>query len=331
LSESLVSQQNLVKDIRQVFESADYEISECAGTPAFDIVAKKSFSLLTKILLNLDSFKKHHSMDLLLASRHLSAYPLIVGERSSHRDMQSGVVYDRYQIPAMTLKTLQTILLEKTFPHKRATRGGIYLHVSGETMQHLREERGMSRKELANELAVSDRAIHSYETGKMFPNEKHEEKLLLLLGNEFIHRLELFRETKTKSPLEPSAPRTLLQREASLYLEEKGHTVSWLHHAPFSGITKVQGANETRMILGVTNDLKTNETRQRVQVTASMSNIASKPWFWIVEDDSTVSANNNLPILTLHDLEAIPHDELLERLMKIFAVFRTKNVRFEQS
>jgi putative transcriptional regulator len=320
-----------MKGIRQVFESANFEVSECAGSPAFDLLAKRSFSLLTKILLNLDSFKKQHSLDLLLASRHLAAYPLIVGERSSHRSMQSGVVYDRYQIPAMTLETLQAILLERRLPHKKATRGGIYLHVSGEMMRHLREERGMSRKELAKELTVSDRAIHAYESGKMSPSEKHEEKLLFLLGDSFIRHFQLFKESTITKPIESSSPRTSLQKEASQYLEEKGHRVSWLRHAPFSGLSKVQGLEETRMILGVTSDLESNENRQRVQVTASMSNIASKPWFWIVEDDSTISTEKSLPILTLHDLEAIPQDDLLERLMKIFAAFRSENICFDQS
>lgn len=323
LSQSLSSQETLMQGTRLVFESAEYQVSECAGSPAFDLLAKKSFSLLTKILCNLDSFKKQHSVDLLLASRHLSAYPLIVGQRSSHRDMQPGVVYDRYRIPAMTLDTLQSILLEKKPPHKRATRGGIYLQISGESMRLLREEHGMSRKELAKELAVSDRAIHAYETGKMFPSERHEERLLLLLGSDVIRHFELFKETEIKTPFQPSSPRNSLQREASQYLEEKGHTVSWLHHAPFSGISKIQSKKDTRMLLGVTNDLETDEKRQRVQVTASISQIASKPWFWIVEDDSALSVDEKLPILNIHDLESIPQGELLERLLKIFSVFQS--------
>jgi len=315
-----------------VFESASFEVSDCAGAPAFDLLAKKRISLLTKILQNLDSFKKQHSMDLRLASCHLSAYPLIVGERSSHRDMQSGVVYDRYHIPAMTLETLQKILLEKKPPHKRAARGGIYLQISGTVMRKLREKHGMSRKQLANELSVSDRAIHAYETGTMFPSERHEGKMIRLLGREIIGSLDLFKEnTKGDSLPESSTPQTLLQREASQYLEEKGHKISWFRYAPFSGISKVQGERETRLILGITDDLETDDNRQRIQVTASMTRLAQKPWFWIVEDDSTISEDSGLPILTLHDLESIPKEALLERLLRLFFDFQNREYSLNQS
>ncbi len=323
VSQSLSTSEEFLHETRETFEAANFTVSECAGQPAFDLLVKKNFLLLIKTLLNLDSFKKHHSIDLHVTARHLSAHPLIIGQRSSHNEMKSGVIYDRYQIPAMNLHTLTNFLLQKQVPYKRATRGGIYLQISGDMMRRLREEHGISKKELANELQVSERTIHSYETGSISPRDKHEKRLLELLGDELIYHLPLFKELVKDTPaFKTTTPSNYLQQEASQYLEDKGYAVLWLQHTPFSGISKVEGAKRKSMIIGITPDLENDENKQRIHVTASVSRLAEKPWFWIVEDDSSKRLESNFPILSLSELESPQSEKLLERIMGLFSALR---------
>lgn len=64
----------------------------------------------------------------------------------------------------------------------------------GAFVAQLRKEQGLTQKELADRLNVTDKAVSKWETGKGFPDVKLLEPLAQALG---ISLVELIREKKT--------------------------------------------------------------------------------------------------------------------------------------
>jgi predicted transcriptional regulator len=66
----------IVQDIAKTLAKNDYKISFCTG--CFDIAASREEKFLLKVLVNIDSFSKIHSLSLKAISYFLSAIPLII-------------------------------------------------------------------------------------------------------------------------------------------------------------------------------------------------------------------------------------------------------------
>ena len=73
-------------------------------------------------------------------------------------------------------------------------------YVTGAMIKRLRENRGMTQQQLAGKLAVSDKAISRWETGRGYPDISLIEPLAEALGISII-------VSATYSPVETSAAR----------------------------------------------------------------------------------------------------------------------------
>jgi putative transcriptional regulator len=155
--------------IAQIFYQSHYNISTpllgCGG--CFDLVAKKDvFLLLVKLLINIDSLREEQAYELKKLALMLSASPLIIGKKiRKSNDIEDGVVYSRYDIPAISKDTLRNLLINHVPPLIYTHRGGYKVKVNGELLKEKRLEMGMSLNELARRVGVTKRAIYEYERG----------------------------------------------------------------------------------------------------------------------------------------------------------------------
>lgn len=89
--------------------------------------------------------------------------PIIIGEKSRNGILEEGVIYERYDIPAISFETLKNMILYKEYPEILADRGGYFVKVDGNVIKQYREEYSLSLKDLADLAHVSRATMYKYE------------------------------------------------------------------------------------------------------------------------------------------------------------------------
>ncbi|WOF17093.1 transcriptional regulator [Methanoplanus sp. FWC-SCC4] len=163
-----MSQERLLQTVVSVLIMAGYNVSErCGMRPrSFDLIAGKRDNLLViKVVSHIDSVGEDSAHDLCIIAKHLSAKPLLVGEKSRDSELERGAVYLRYGIIATSATTLYDFFVEDVPPLVYAQPGGLYVNINGTKLREMRERHSLSLGDLANSLGVSRRTISKYESG----------------------------------------------------------------------------------------------------------------------------------------------------------------------
>ncbi|MFH1786851.1 MAG: transcriptional regulator [archaeon] len=151
-------------EVRAVLEEAGFDIFETSRGYSYDFIARKESRLIfIKTLSNLESFSLEHAKDLSSLSNELRASVLIVADGSAAGKLKDDTVYERFEIPAITVGTLRHIL-EGEDPLVRAGRGGFYVQIDGDRLREIREQSGMSLEHLARRAGVSRKSVREYES-----------------------------------------------------------------------------------------------------------------------------------------------------------------------
>ena len=151
------------EDILEALSSHGFKVSQCRGFYSFDFVARKEGTLLfIKSIHNLDNLKSSDAQDLAALAGDLSAASLIVCERTNAGEISTGVVYERYGVPAINFQTFEACLKEQ-YPRVRAVRGGFSVDIDQQLLQERRKELGHSPGSLAREIGLSLRVVVEYE------------------------------------------------------------------------------------------------------------------------------------------------------------------------
>ncbi len=158
----------LIDAVRKVLARSGFYVSRPLSMRgiSFDIVARLDDRLLIiKILTNVDAFSKENADEMSALAEALGASPLLIGERSGSGEIEESIVYSRFSIPIISLKTLADHLLEGVPPFIFAAPGGLYVKLDGDQLRKAREERSISLGTLAEIAGVSRRTIQMYESG----------------------------------------------------------------------------------------------------------------------------------------------------------------------
>jgi putative transcriptional regulator len=163
-----VHREELIAKARDTLAKAGFYVSKPLNTRSisFDIVARRDKQLLIiRILSNVDAFNKENAEEMKTLAEALQASPLMIGERSGSGDIKEGIVYSRFNVPIISIQTLNDYLLEGVPPFIFAAPGGLYVRLDSSILKRLREERGISLGNLAEVAGVSRRTIQMYEGG----------------------------------------------------------------------------------------------------------------------------------------------------------------------
>jgi len=121
---------DLVAGVREALTRSGFTVSKPLNmrSISFDIVARRDRSLLlVKVLTNVDAFSKENADDMKTLAEALSGSPLLVGERSGAGEIEEGIVYSRFNVPIISLRTLTELLWENVPPFIFAAPGGLYV------------------------------------------------------------------------------------------------------------------------------------------------------------------------------------------------------------
>lgn len=155
--------QELLLSVRTVLDEAGFDRSESMGL-SFDMVARKGATLLIiRTIVDKDQMERSSATDLKKLANVLRASPLIV--TSPDPKYHDGVLYLKFGIPLVTIKTLRDHVISGIHPMVFFGPNGYYVSIDGELMRRVRDEKGLSLGALSEGVGVSRRAIQMYESG----------------------------------------------------------------------------------------------------------------------------------------------------------------------
>jgi putative transcriptional regulator len=232
--------------VKLALERRNYEVYESKG--CFDLAAKKDNFLLLKVLKNIDGFLLEHAISLKAISAGLDAYPFLIGENTNHGKLISGVVYERFEIPAMNLATFEMVL-DGEFPEILRDKGGFYVEIDPVKLRLARKEKKLTQKELARLVGVSKKTIYLHEKKPLRAEISVVRKIEEILGKSVRRSAEIFRKFEKIA----CSPKNELERFVENKLREFGFTTSFISSAPCDVI-----ARENELIIS---EVETNKRR----------------------------------------------------------------------
>ncbi|MBI2578578.1 MAG: hypothetical protein HYW26_02590 [Candidatus Aenigmarchaeota archaeon] len=282
----------LREEIGRILERSDYDYSEYSG--CFDIIARKQEVILLKVLENVDSFQEEQSDNLKTLSSNLDASPALVGIWTRREKLHDNVIYDRFDIPTFTPKTLENILVHNINPLIYRFRGGFFAEVDPELLRDAREGRGFSQSELAEKLGTTKKNVYEHERKMMKSKYVIAKKMERLLGS--VTRSIDF--TSFSFEEAGKEPRTAFERAISKELKRKGFGTSFVYQAPFNIIAKTH--DKERFL--VFSDAEENEKRveKNEGYMLAFSEITEKPVIVVTKKRMEL------------EIPVIPADELKE-------------------
>ena len=326
----------LLARTRELLARAGYFLSSDTGVRplSFDLAARRDDELLlVKVLTNVDGLTDVVANELRVIAEFLNAAPLVVGERSSSRELEHGAVYLRYGVRIVTPDTLREYLEDGVEPLVFAAPGGFYVNLDGPRLRAIREERGLSLGDLAQAAGVSRRAIGMYEDG---------------MGAmvEVAMRLEEFLDeslTRPTNPFKPGAPAPApeppaendiatsgatgaisspsaspdfgpgLEGAVLRRMSELGFRVAATQKSPFRAIGKDSGAQPNVILTGVvTQDA---DLAKRAAATADLCEVTETFGVFFVERTTTRLTLEGTPVVSREELRRVDDPEELLKLL----------------
>jgi putative transcriptional regulator len=168
-----------------ILEKAGFRLSQrCCSTPCcFDLVAQGEKKLIfLRIQRNIGNLCLNDAAELQKISGCFSAIPLIIGEMTRKKSLEDDTVYTRYDICAITTKTLESVLLRKVYPLIEAGPGGYYVKLDGSLIRKKRQQVGLSVGKLAEMVGISRRTLYGYENEMAKASVPTAYKLEWILG-----------------------------------------------------------------------------------------------------------------------------------------------------
>ena len=307
----------LFQNVIQLFEQLKFNLSTpllgCGG--CFDLIAKKrALLLLVKILENIDNLREEQAFELRKLSHMLVALPLIIGHRvRKDLDIEDGVIYSRYEIPAISYPTLLNLLVQHIPPLIYAYRGGFKVKLDGSMLKEKRLEKNLSLNDLAQEVGISKRAIYEYERGTV--DVSLETALLIedFLDEPLVLAINLFEEMQKIGSLtlpesNINSPTSGLEKEVKNHFDEVGMKDQlWTKKFPFRVLAKPIESSDSltktpTTITGIACETKSESFVKKIEVTYDVSKIAQANPLVIVGAETKEKKISGVPIVSINEL-----------------------------
>ena len=277
--------EDTVNTARAIFARAGFDVSSSIHLRSicFTFAARRDDVLtIVKVLTNVDAFTRHNADELKTISEALGGNPLVIGEGTGAGPLEDGIVYTRFKIPIISVKTLSDHLLEDAPPCIFAAPGGLYVKLDGEQLRSIRAERNISLGTLADVAGVSRRSIQMYETGMgaMIDAALNLEEYL---ETALIEPIDPFTYGKNDRDQERSAaePSALTQTGTSLdHMITIGYTITPIVRSPFDAVS-MDKSHGVVVLTGV--DSSDTALVERAMAASELSNMANRPAVIIVK------------------------------------------------
>jgi len=295
----------ILNTTESILEKAGFQLSKrCTSRPScFDFAAQKGEKIaFIKVYANTGNVFAKDATELQTISECFSATPLIIGEKTRRKPLEDDTVYSRYNIYAITPKTLEDIVLRGMHPLVEAGPGGYYIKLDENLIREKRQELGLSIGKMAEMMGSSRRTLYGYERGMAKASVSAAYKLEWVLGIPVVQFIDVFQSTSQGAGFFATAkriivkhpfPQTVLRKFAQFNFRAT-HT----NRAPFDFIAQCSGKG--LKIIGGVADKKERNVDQRTEEIISVSKIINAQPVFIT--DGKKIPNNDIPLIHHEDL-----------------------------
>lgn len=294
--------QKLVDNIIRILENEGY--ATCRYSGCFDIAAKREKLLLIKVLENVGSIVPNHAKNLKIVSRNLDANPIIVGEHTRRDKLQRGIVYERFETPTVSVETFTDLIIRGILPRMYRNKGGLYVEIDSDILKDVRNERGMTQRELAEAVGINKKAIYEHEKHQIRMMLSIAERLEGILNKKIMKPAEIFKEYSIKG-----TPKGQLEKSVGSELVKLGFEVDYAKYSPIDVFAKEKSL--------IVSDVETDrrKIKKKVEDLKKISEVTGTPAM-LITDKTNKKDIEGVAVLERTELKEMEKSKELIRMLK---------------
>jgi len=301
-----------------ILKTAGFQVSEqCSARPScFCLVARRGSQLtLLKVQPDLGNISRRDASELKTIASCFLGSSLFLGEKTREKPLEDDTVYTRYNVYAVTAKTLEDVISRKMLPLVEAGPGGCFVRLNAEAVRNRRQKVGLSVGKLAEQLGISRRTLYGYERGMAKASVSATYNLEWVLGIPLVRPIDIFEAMPPDTGFFAAAKRVLVKnrflRVVLKKLAQCRFNVAPTMKAPFDFIAQ---SPETQLnLIGGVTCKEERDLDQRAKEILSVSEIVKAQPVFVT--DGKLIPNNNIPLIRSEELNKIKQPEdLIARL-----------------
>lgn len=306
-----MERQTLITEARETLAKSGFYVSGLCNATCFDFVSRRdNLLLLVKVLINVDSFSKSAAKELKTLAKFLEASPLLLGKKSGSGEIEDDVIYLRHEIPIISKKTLDNLLLEGVPPLVYAAHGGFYVNIDGDMIKRMRGKKEISLGMLAEIAGVSRRAIQMYEEG-MSTMIDVASRLEDFFGESIALPLDPFSYTSGVMDEERLSIKEFgdFEKDVFIMLNRIGYRVVPVMKCPFNALTKDK---KTLILTGVEKCDKM--LIKKARIVTNISKVTEKHSVFFVKSSEKQNLEG-VPLIKISELKKVSEPESVVQLI----------------
>ena len=266
--------------------------------------------MLVKTFKNIDGVNKTNSEEMKQLASIFLASPLIIGETSRNGKLEDGVIYERYEIPTITLNTFKHMVLYDEYPEIIADRGGYFVKINGNVLKEYRDKYSLSLKELADLAHVSRATMYKYENDMVKVNIETAMLLEKILNEKITVDINLLKPTENNENLKYS------DDENTKILSKLGYGVISTNKSPFDAAARIENKGSAPLIANIEKN-RTPKTLEKMAVPLKdLSLVTSSDSVFIVDNEKISDLIGEIPVIKSWELNEFENSKDLLKLIK---------------
>ena len=307
----MLNRSKMLQEIDNLLTSEGYKTSNIYDQGSFDLVARKNLLiLLLKTFLNIDSINEANAHEMKQLANIFLASPIIIGEKSRNGILEEGVIYERYDIPAISFETLKNMILYKEYPEILADRGGYFVKVDGNVIKQYREEYSLSLKDLADLAHVSRATMYKYENEIVRANTETAMILEEILNTKVTLDIDLLKPTISED-IEYS------NVEGADDLSKLGYGILSTNKSPIDAVAKMKSSKDKSSLLTNVEKNRSEKTLKRMAIPLKdLSMITSSEPVFIINNDKIKDSLGTIPVIKSWELKEFENPSELLKIIR---------------
>ena len=300
----------MLHNIENLLTSQGFKTSDIYDQGSFDIVARKNLLiLLLKTFLNIDSINEHNAHEMKQLANIFLASPIIIGEKSRNGLLEEGVIYERYDIPAIGFETLKNMIVYNEYPEILADRGGYFVKIDGNVIKQYREEYSMSLKDLASLAHVSRATMYKYENGIVRANTETAMILEEILNTKVTLDIDLLKQPQQKEEIKFS--------DDVNDLSKLGYGVLSTNKSPFDAVAKMKSSDKDSPLMANVEKNRNEKTLKRMAIPLKdLSMVTTSEPVFIINNDKIKESIGTVPVIKSWELKEFENSKELLKMIR---------------
>jgi len=291
-----------------VLKTAGFQVSEkCSARPScFCLAARKGAHLiLLKVQPDIGNISQRDASELKTISSCFLGTSLFVGDTTREKPLEDDTVYTRYNVHAVTAKTLEDVVSRSMLPLIEAGPGGYFVQLDGDAVRKRRQKVGLSVGKLAEQLGISRRTLYGYERSMAKASVAAAYNLEYILGIPLVKPIDIFQPVPSDRGFFAAAKRAIVKNRFLKFVLKRmaqcRFNVAPTTRAPFDFIA--QSPEGQLNIIGGVACKEERDLDERTNEILSISEIVKAQPVFVT--DGKLVPNSEIPLICTEELNKL--------------------------